>query len=138
MVIDHNRLKELRMLSGLSLRDLAAKCDISKTALFAYEQGERHPKFETVEALCDVFNCDMDYLTGRSDIKNAAANLLGYTSLEEAYNAGADLSVLLKQTAPTEPELSEGKRKLIEFAESVPEDKIDLVLRVMQSIVEAD
>jgi transcriptional regulator with XRE-family HTH domain len=43
-----------------------------------------------------------------------------------------------KQTAPTKPELSEGKRKLIEFAESVPEDKIDLVLRVMQSIVEAD
>jgi transcriptional regulator with XRE-family HTH domain len=133
MVIDHNRLKELRMLSGLSLRDLAAKCDISKTALFAYEQGERHPKFETVEALCDVFNCDIDYLTGRSDIKNAAANLLGYSSLEEAYNAGADLSVLLKQTAPTELELSEGEQMLIKLFRQIPPEQQPSAIEMLRS-----
>lgn len=33
---------------------------------------------------------------------------------------------------------SENMRKLIDFALSVPEDKIDLVLKVMKSIVESD
>jgi repressor LexA len=34
--------------------------------------------------------------------------------------------------------LSEGQRMLIDFAKSVPEDKADMILRVMKSIVEAD
>ena len=35
-------------------------------------------------------------------------------------------------------ELSENVKKLVEFAKSVPDDKVELVLKVMQSIVEAD
>ena len=38
----------------------------------------------------------------------------------------------------TKDELSDSRMKLIEWAKSVPEDKIDLILRVMQSIVEAE
>ena len=34
--------------------------------------------------------------------------------------------------------LSDSQRKLIEFAKTVPEDKAAMILRVMQSIVEAD
>lgn len=37
-----------------------------------------------------------------------------------------------------EDELSENIKKLVDFAKSVPEDKVDLVLKVMKSIVEAD
>lgn len=37
-----------------------------------------------------------------------------------------------------EDELSENIKKLVDFAKSVPEDKVELVLKVMQSIVEAD
>jgi transcriptional regulator with XRE-family HTH domain len=33
---------------------------------------------------------------------------------------------------------SENMKKLIEFCESVPEEKIDLVLKLMQTIVESD
>ena len=34
--------------------------------------------------------------------------------------------------------LSESKRKLLDFAKAVPEDKVDLVLKIMKSIVESD
>lgn len=34
--------------------------------------------------------------------------------------------------------LSEKRKALIEFAQSVPEDKADMILRVMRSIVESD
>lgn len=45
-----------------------------------------------------------------------------------------------KEKKPTveDDELSENMQLLIDFAKSVPEDKIDLVLKVMKSIVEAD
>ena len=35
-------------------------------------------------------------------------------------------------------ELSENQRNLIEFAKSVPDDKAEMILRVIRSIVEAD
>ena len=34
--------------------------------------------------------------------------------------------------------LSENQRKLIEFAKTVPEDKAEMILQVMRTIVEAD
>lgn len=44
-----------------------------------------------------------------------------------------------KEEKPTEDDgLSENMRKLIDFAKTVPDDKVELVLKVMQSIVEAD
>lgn len=36
-----------------------------------YERGEREPGFETMEAIADLFNVDMDYLYGRTDVKVA-------------------------------------------------------------------
>ena len=35
-------------------------------------------------------------------------------------------------------ELSENVKKLVDFAKSVPEDKVELVLKLMRTIVEAD
>lgn len=44
-----------------------------------------------------------------------------------------------KKEQPTENDgLSEKRKALIEFAQSVPEDKAEMILRVMKSIVEAD
>jgi repressor LexA len=53
-----------------------------------------------------------------------------------------DVSYLMDWAEHKEPvqedELSENIKKLVDFAKSVPEDKVELVLKVMQSIVEAD
>lgn len=45
-----------------------------------------------------------------------------------------------KEEKPTvnDDELSENLQKLIDFAKSVPEDKVELVLKLMRTIVEAD
>ena len=126
MSIFSDRVRNLRIEKNLSLRSLAKISGLSSSALHAYEVGVREPTKKSLEALADVLNVDIDYLIGKSDIKNAAANALGYDSLYEAW---------LNGKLPEEPWLSEEKRKLIDFAKSVPEDKIDLVLRVMQSIV---
>ena len=45
-----------------------------------------------------------------------------------------------KEEKPTvkDDELSENMKQLIDFAKTVPEDKVELVLKVMKSIVEDD
>lgn len=64
------RLKELRCSRRLSQKELADLLKISKSSINMYERGEREPKLDTLEAIADFFNVDMDYLMGiTSDIK---------------------------------------------------------------------
>ena len=65
------RLKSLRHEAGLSQQELATqlKC-VSKSSINMYERGEREPGLETTEAIADFFNVDLDYLYGRTEIKN--------------------------------------------------------------------
>ena len=64
------RLRELRCSRRLSQQELADLLKISKSSINMYERGEREPKLDTLEAIADFFNVDMDYLMGiTSDIK---------------------------------------------------------------------
>lgn len=64
-----DRLKTLRRERDWSQQRLADELKISKSSVNMYERGEREPNFETMEAIADIFNVDMDYLYGRTDIK---------------------------------------------------------------------
>ena len=66
----NERLKSLRTSSGLSQKAFADKIEMSKSSINMYERGEREPSLETLEAIADFFNVDMDYLLGKSVIKN--------------------------------------------------------------------
>lgn len=66
-----DRLKHLRTDKGWSQQRLAEELDLSKSSINMYERGEREPSFETLESIADIFNVDMNYLYGKSDIKNA-------------------------------------------------------------------
>lgn len=67
----HFRLRELRNSRKLSQQELANYLGISKSSVNMYERGEREPGLDTLEAIADYFNVDMDYLTGKtSQIKN--------------------------------------------------------------------
>lgn len=110
-----DRLKRLRREYNFSLRQLSALCDISPSALHAYEIGSRNPKREALEAIADVFNCDMAYLQGTSDIRNQAANSIGYNSLADAYYD-------LHKETPTPEEFSESERAWIELYRKLSPD----------------
>jgi transcriptional regulator with XRE-family HTH domain len=80
-----------------------------------------------------------------SELKAGRAKGLTATTAQKiAAYLGVSVGYLLgeeeKEKKPTidDDELSDNMKKLIEFARSVPDDKIDLVLKVMKSIVEAD
>ena len=65
------RLKSLRREKGWSQQRLADELKLSKSSVNMYERGEREPGFETMETIAEMFNVDMNYLYGRTDIKIA-------------------------------------------------------------------
>ena len=70
MSIFNVRLRELRQSKGLSQYELSKFLGISKSSVNMYERGEREPSLETLEIIGDFFNVDLDYLLGKSDVKN--------------------------------------------------------------------
>ena len=61
----NDRLKELRERRGISQSQLADDLSGSKSAISMYERGERNPDFDTLEAIADYFNVDMNFLLGK-------------------------------------------------------------------------
>mgnify|MGYP004662019449 CR=1 FL=1 len=55
-------LKFLREERGLSQDEFARLTQLSKSTISMYENGNREPKFETLEAIADFFNVDMNTL----------------------------------------------------------------------------
>lgn len=66
-----NILRGLRCESDLTQQELAEKLGISFSSISMYERGQREPNFETLELIADYFNVDMNYLLGKSNIKNS-------------------------------------------------------------------
>lgn len=64
------RIKELRLSLGMTQGALADALRISKSAVGMYETDKREPDNKTLDCIADFFNVDMDYLYGKSDIKN--------------------------------------------------------------------
>lgn len=71
------RFKQLRTEHELSQQNLANQLGFSKSSVNMYERGEREPGIESLEAIADYFNVDMDYLLGKSDIPNRLVWLSG-------------------------------------------------------------
>lgn len=74
------RLKSLRREKSWSQQRLADELELSKSSVNMYERGEREPGFETMEAIADLFNVDMNYLYGRTDIKIADPIVLDHSA----------------------------------------------------------
>ena len=64
------RLKKLRNDKDVFQKDVASYLGITTSAYGFYEQGERTPDPETLQKLADYFECSVDYLLGRSSIRN--------------------------------------------------------------------
>ncbi len=61
------RLKELRLESNLSQRDLAKATDLSQSAIVHWENNRRVPNADAVIVLAKFFNVSTDYILGLED-----------------------------------------------------------------------
>ena len=108
----YNVIKDLCDKKGIKGSKLCTDTGISKGLLTDLKMGRRTGvSAETAYKIASYFGVSVAYLLGQEEQKEKTTQMDG---------------------------LTDAQKKLIAFAESVPEDKIDLVLKVMQSIVEAD
>ena len=60
----NERLKEIRLESGLNQKQVAEKLGISTTCYAGYEQGYRQPDLKMLKKICFLFEISADYLLG--------------------------------------------------------------------------
>lgn len=66
-----NRLYDLRAEQNISQEDLAQQISYSQQLISHYESGKNSKvNIEFENAICDFFNCSLDYLRYRSAIRN--------------------------------------------------------------------
>jgi transcriptional regulator with XRE-family HTH domain len=104
------RLKELREEASLTQKDIAEALGIDRTTYTKYETGKSEPDFETTSKIADYFNVSVDYLLGKSDIRNPSDEITKAVSddpeLAEFWNELKDreeLKLLFKQTKKLSP-----------------------------------
>lgn len=106
-----NRLKELRLERGLLQSDIAKIINKSERTVGFYETGERDMGTETLAILSDFFNVSIDYLLGKSNIRNPEKldkELLDIGLSKKDYN----------------PPTKEQQEKIEEFARFVLKDNL--------------
>lgn len=96
-------------LSGKTQKQLAEIVGVAQSTFNDWATAKKYPRIDKIEILANYFGIQ------KSD-------LIEEKTEEPADDAG----------------LSENQKKLIDFAKTVPQDKVDMILRVMRSIVESD
>ncbi len=62
-----NRISQLRVRMGISMKEAAAKLEMPYTTYVNYEKGTREPNSETLIKLAKFFDTSIDYLLGKSE-----------------------------------------------------------------------
>ncbi len=97
------RLKLLRNVNKTTQEDLAKYLGVGRATVAGYETKGTQPSFETLFKIADYFSVSIDYLLGRTEIKEPADNIIKKSELE-IVNKIRDLS-------------SESKNELIIYLE---------------------
>ena len=115
-------LKYLRNRDKLSQSKLAEKLGVAKSTISMYEVGKREPDFETLEAIADLFNVDMNFLLGKDGSEN-----------DDHYYLN-DETRQIAQEAFENPEL----RTLFKVARDIPPERLRAHIEFMKSLKEQE
>ena len=114
-------LKYLRVRDNLSQAELADKLGVAKSTISMYEVGKREPDFETLEAIADFFNVDMNFLLGKDGSENDHYYLNDETrEIAQEVFENADMRTLFKVARDIPPERLKAH---IEFMKSLKEQE---------------
>lgn len=105
------RIKERRKELKMSADELGRRLEKNRATIYRYENGDiENLPLDILEPIAEALLTTPQYLMGWDE----------------------------KEKPTQEDELSENIKKLVDFAKSVPDDKVELVLKLMRTIVEDD
>lgn len=70
-----NILKKLRQDYDFTQEDLAKKINTSRSNIANYENDKNMPSLDVLNKLSEIFNCSIDYLLGKSNIRTPSSNI---------------------------------------------------------------
>lgn len=88
------RISMLRKEKNLNQLELSKILNISNTTLSQYETGKRVPSDEIKNQIADYFDVTVDFLLGRSDIRNPYKNCNKSRNLKTAAYKNIDVADL--------------------------------------------
>lgn len=104
------RLKQLRNENNLLQKEVAEKLKITTSAYGFYEQGKRTPDAETLNKIAEFYNVSIDYLLGRTNIRDSADKIAEslnddpeLSQFWDSLKDREDLKLLFKQTRDMSP-----------------------------------
>ena len=65
-----NRIKQLREENNWTQLELSKKMNCSMSSIAMYENETRKPSLEVLIKLSEIFNCSIDYILCKTDIRN--------------------------------------------------------------------
>ena len=116
------RIKELRLLSGMSQEELGRRVGVQRAAINKYEKGTvTNIPIQTIEKMAQVFDVSPTYIVGwNGDNENPlAAEVKVLTGVKQFFGAGA-VDLLESYTTLN----NKGKKRLLEYACEL--EKIDI------------
>ncbi len=75
MSVFSDKLRECRKEKGYTQEKLCEILNISRDTLSKWENGSRCPDLNELCRICDTFECDLDYLTGRIEHRTNALQI---------------------------------------------------------------
>ena len=148
-----NRIKCLRKSRRLSQCDFAKIFNVDQTAVSNWENGKNNIDVKILESIAYYFKVPIEFVLGNPFSTRLPMSSWVESEIEEyeiAKKKGCEDLVLFKtgigyfsnsepqkEKPADEGELSENRRKLMDWARSVPEEKADQVYSAIQSILEA-
>jgi len=105
MSIRSERIKALVEGSDLSYQDLEKLTGIKKSSLHRYASGTTKIPLDVIEKLSVAFNVSQEYLMGWDE----------------------------KKDSPSEPQLTEGEKMVLELFRRIPEDRQSVALELLRA-----
>ena len=83
MATTGERIKALRKSKNMNIDQLAEILGVSRSAVSMWEIDRRVPSSASISLMCDLFDVQHDYLTGRSDFRSAEDEIMDIIASEE-------------------------------------------------------
>lgn len=94
----NENLKEARIKSGLSQKEVSENIGVAKSTYSLYESGNREPNVNTIKKIADVLSVSADTLLGIEDEPTTlAAHFDGDEYTEEQLNRIKEFAKFIKQ-----------------------------------------
>jgi transcriptional regulator with XRE-family HTH domain len=122
-----NRIKKLRQEKGVYQADLAKYLGLKQQTISAYENGTNEPDLKTLSKMSKYFDVSIDYLIGRSNVRDPA------DKIAQAIGDEQDLKRFWEEVKKRR-EL----KLLFKQIKDLPPDHIKRIIRIIKAIEDED